>query len=311
MGSSSKGSKKPATPDYAGAAREQGAADKATAQFEAGMNRPTEITPYGNRTWSLRPGADPNNPQAGDWTVTTSLSPGQQQLMDQDTQNSLSYSQLAPGAIQRVGAAVSQPFSTAGLSAAPVANLATNPNMFSAERRNVENALYGQLTQDYGQRFGEQDEALRTQLANQGLQAGTPAYDRALEDMRNTQNRAYADARQKATLMGGDEQSRNLSNMINAIQAQQGQRQAGIQERAFLRSMPLNEANAIRSGSQVTLPQFQNYAANTNIQSPPIFQGTMADFNARQGAANAQNAANSSMMGGLFNLGSSAIGAFF
>lgn len=306
-----KSSKSPAQPDYAAAAQAQGAADKATAQFEAGMNRPTEVTPYGTRGWSLRPGADPNNPQAGDWTVTTSLAPGQQQLLDQDTQNSLAYSNLAPGAIDRVGQAVSQPFNLNNVASAPTANLTTDPNMFSAERRNVENALYNQLTQDYGQRFGEQDESLRAQLANQGLQAGTPAYDRALEEMRKTQNRAYGDARQQATLMGGDEQSRNLSNMINAIQAQQGQRQAGIQENAFLRSLPLNEANAIRSGSQVTLPQFQNYSANTNLPSTPIFQGTMADYNSRLASSNASNAANSSMMGGLFNLGSSAIGAFF
>lgn len=306
-----KSSSKPSTPDYAAAAQAQGAADKATAQFEAGMNRPTEVTPYGTRGWSLRPGADPNNPQAGDWTVTTSLSPEQQQLFNQESANSLAYSQLAPGAIQRVGQAVSQPFDTSNVAASPTSNLTTDPNMFSAERRNVENALYNQLTQDYGQRFGEQDESLRTQLANQGLQAGTPAYDRALEEMRKTQNRAYGDARQQAVLMGGDEQSRSLANMISAIQAQQGQRQAGIQENAFLRSLPLNEANAIRSGSQVTLPQFQSYATNTNVPSTPIFQGTMADYNSRLAASNAANASQSSMMGGLFNLGSSAIGAFF
>lgn len=76
----------PPPPDYAAAATAQGAANKETAIFNAGANRVNQITPQGQLTWTIRPGADPNNPQPGDYIQTTTLSPEQQGIYDRSTQ---------------------------------------------------------------------------------------------------------------------------------------------------------------------------------------------------------------------------------
>lgn len=73
----------PPPPDYEAAAVAQGQANKDTAKFNAGANRVTQITPQGSSTWTIRPGADPDNPQPGDYIQTTQLSPEQQSIYDQ------------------------------------------------------------------------------------------------------------------------------------------------------------------------------------------------------------------------------------
>ena len=73
----------PPPPDYEAAAVAQGKADKEAAKFNAGANRVTQIAPQGSSTWTIRPGADLDNPQPGDYIQTTQLSPEQQSIYDQ------------------------------------------------------------------------------------------------------------------------------------------------------------------------------------------------------------------------------------
>ena len=73
----------PPPPDYAAAAVAQGQANKDAAKFNAGANRVTQIAPQGTSTWTIRPGADLDNPQPGDYIQTTQLSPEQQSIYDQ------------------------------------------------------------------------------------------------------------------------------------------------------------------------------------------------------------------------------------
>ena len=73
----------PPPPDYEAAAVAQGQANKDTAKFNAGANRVTQIAPQGSSTWTIRPGADLDNPQPGDYIQTTQLSPEQQSIYDQ------------------------------------------------------------------------------------------------------------------------------------------------------------------------------------------------------------------------------------
>ena len=73
----------PPPPDYEAAAVAQGQANRDTAKFNAGANRVTQIAPQGSSTWTIRPGADLDNPQPGDYIQTTQLSPEQQSIYDQ------------------------------------------------------------------------------------------------------------------------------------------------------------------------------------------------------------------------------------
>jgi hypothetical protein len=129
-----------------------------------------------------------------------------------------------------------------------------------------------------------QDEALRNKLTNQGIREGTEAWDRALE----RQGRMATDSRNQLWLDA---------------------RQQGAQEALLQRQLPLNEFNALRSGTQVSMPQFtgvpQTNQANTNIA------GIYSDnYNQQMQAWNAQNSQNNAFMGGLFGLGGAALSAF-
>lgn len=91
--------------------------------------------------------------------------------------------------------------------------------------------------------------------------------------------------------------SAGLSNANVAQMLQQGlaaagfnntARGQGIQEQAFLRSLPLNEINALRTGSQMTMPQFGGYPT-TNAQGGA--NNVTSAYNGALGANNANNAA--------------------
>lgn len=107
----------PPAPDYAAAATAQGEANRETAQFNAGANRVNQITPQGSSTWSIRPGADLNNPQPGDYIQTTTLSPEQQALYQQQTAIENALMQTAGQQLGRVSDTFNTPIDLSGLPA--------------------------------------------------------------------------------------------------------------------------------------------------------------------------------------------------
>lgn len=67
-------------------------------------------------------------------------------------------------------------------------------------------------------------------------------------------------------------------------------RQQQLTERSALRSMPLNELNAIRSGSQVTNPTFSTPGQQGQTSGADLLGATNSQYNAALGSTNAQNA---------------------
>lgn len=131
--------------------------------------------------------------------------------------------------------------------------------------------------------IARREEALRTRLTNQGFMEGSEGWDRALERER----------------MWADNSKRDL------WLAARGQ---GMQEAVLNRQLPLNEFNAIRTGTQVNLPTFasvpQTAQANTNVA------GIYSDnYNQQLNAWNMNNQSNNAFMGGLFGLGGSLLAA--
>jgi hypothetical protein len=104
--------------------------------------------------------------------------------------------------------------------------------------------------------------------------------------------------------LGNFDQRRNDAYSQAALQGinldTQG-RQNALQEQSYFRNQPLNELNALRTGSQVQGPSFQgipqtqgaNYLAAAQLQG----NDNLAGFNAGQ-------ARNNNMIGGLFGIGS-------
>lgn len=294
-----KGGSPPPPPDYAAAARTQGGANLQAAIAQNVMGRPTEITPYGTRRWGETgqytvPAAE-GNPAVNIPLMQSNIefSPLGQERFGQEERITRELGGVAEAGIGRVGQAVAQPFNMAGVPGAPGVPQATEEG-----RRAVVNALLERSRPEMERRR----EAQETALVTRGHTRGGPAWQAAQQDLSFAEN----DALRVAELAGGAEQSRLFG--IGAQQYGMGTdaRSRAIQEQAYMRQLPLNELSALRSGSQMTPPQFQPYGS-AGIQAAPMYNAALQAgqygtdvYNAQQAAANAQSA-------GLFGLGAGAL----
>lgn len=189
----------------------------------------------------------------------------------------------------------------------------------------VQEALYRKQTQMLDPQFQQQSSDLSSRLANQGIMPGSEAYNREMNNFARNQQNAYESARDAAILAGGQEQSRlnemglSRAQLNNAAQAQEladlmgragfnnaaigqmfGQnlssaqfgnqaRQNKLQEDLTLRQLPLNEMTALMSGTQVNIPQFQQYSGTT-VQPTNLMGAAQAQGQADQNMYNAKSA---------------------
>ena len=275
----------PAAPDPYATAAAQGAMNKDTAVAQSLLNQVNEYTPYGNSVYTKR-----GDPVDGiqQFDRTTTLNPEQQAIVDQQTAISGQLNTLAGDQITRVGTSLADPYSYEGMPNAPVAD--------AAARQQTIDAMYNQYESRLNPQFADAQTALETQLANQGIMAGSDAYTKAMESQGRTRNDAYQSAQNAAITGGGTEQSRLFGLQANA-------RERAIQEYAYERGMPLNEAIALMGGSGgVTMPSFSP-TPQTGV-SGTDFIGAQNSSNAMaSNQYNQQNNARNAAMGGLFGLG--------
>jgi hypothetical protein len=131
----------------------------------------------------------------------------------------------------------------------------------------------------------QQEAAIRTRLTNQGIREGTEAWDRAMSRQGQISNDAYNQM------------------FINA-------RQQGVNEALLQRQLPLNEFNALRTGSQVGMPQFTQ-VPGTQMANTDVAGITQNAYNQQMAQWNAQNQQNNAFMGGLFQMGAAAVPFMF
>jgi len=122
-------------------------------------------------------------------------------------------------------------------------------------------------------------------LANQGIGLGSTAYGRE----QNLQGQRRNDLELQAALQG--------------INLDQANRSAALQEQAYIQDRPLNLINALRTGNQVTNPQFQQFAQQQTTAGPDLLGAAQAQYGSQMDAYNAQQAGSSGMMSGLLGLG--------
>ena len=146
--------------------------------------------------------------------------------------------------------------------------------------------------------------------------AGTTAQQQAVNE-RLQQFTAQQAARQQAMteqekMFGASTAQRQ--QQINELMQQYGlsgeERRQQIAEALALRQTPLNEINALQSGSQIVNPfATPGYAQNTSIEAAPLYQATadLAGYNTD--VYNTKAAGASSQTSGLMGLGGAAMGA--
>ena len=266
----------PPPPDYAGAAKQQGAANVAAAVAQGHINNPNVVGPYGTQTTTWN-GNDP--------TVTQTLSPAQQGLLDQSQQT-----QGMLGSLAQQGATNAQ-----GVLGQKVdyGQAPAMPGDSQALRDQVYNASMSRVNQD----IGVQKDNTNSNLIAAGIRPGSQAYDNAM----NLVNRQENDARQQAILNAGN-QAQQAQGMDLANRNQY------LQEYQQKLNTPLNQIAALLSGSQVSNPfQIPNYAQSAQVQAAPIFAATNAAGQYNTDVYNAKQAAQGGLTSGLFGLGGSGL----
>jgi len=261
----------PPAPDYTGAAQATAQYNKEAAREAAAANRINQVTPYGNLTYTQAGEDAYGNPM---WTATQTLSPAQQQILDLSNKLSIGTGELGGTALKYVGQQLDKPFD---LNQLP--SLGINPSETYTDaylRRLAPSMQQGR-------------DRLEQQLANQGIQIGSEAYDRAIRNFEQKQN----DLMLGATTQGFD--------------VGQRARAARFGELAYQRNEPLNVLSALRSGSQVTPPSFINAPMQATTAGPDLLSAAQAQGQYNLGGYNANLANQSAMTGGLFNLAGAAL----
>ena len=285
----------PATPDYRGAAIEQGAANLDSARATAKLSNPNVYTPYGTQLVSY----DGDIP-----TVRQTLTPTAQKTLEAQQGVELSLANLGAKGANTASTVLDKPFSFGGpdvqtsLDLSGIAKMPVNAGMTGQE------AIMSRLNPS----LARQRTTTETNLINQGLRPGMEGYDNAIRSLGEQET----DARTQAVLQGlnldiGVNQQ-GFGQQLEAGKFGNTAQQQMLAQAIQGRQMPLNEITALMSGSQIQNPQFGAYSG-ANVAPAPVFAATQAQgafdankYNQEIAQANAQTA-------GLYSLGGAALGA--
>jgi hypothetical protein len=294
--------KAPPPPDYAAAATAQGAANTNSAIATNFLNQADQVGPTGSLKYSYDNSTGltlPNGQVIPHTTATTVLSPEQQKLYDQQTGISTQLNDLASKGIGYVADASNTPIDQSKL---PGMTSSLNSEGGVALRDKITNAMMERL-----QPMIDHDRAaMDTKLANQGITHGSEAYGYDNDIF----NRGVNDQRIAALLAGDNEQQNEFSRGLASGQFGNQARQQAIQEADYFKNQPLNMLNALRTGNQVTMPNFGNVSAGSNIAAAPIYQASQDQYAAAMQQYQAKLAASNALMSGIAGLGGSAMMAF-
>ena len=314
----------PPAPDYAALAQQQGQANIDAARTSARLSNPNITSPLGSRTITYGSGAPTFNQAAYDaamkayteglrnagtsgpvgsfdlstgWQYTGGT-PGQaggasqlkppnqadfwQTKGDPDQANMAIKLSPEQQALYDEQTKLSQGLLGLGQnSLAQTSASLSQPQDFGSVQ-DIADQSYAMQTARLDPQWQQNEEMQKVQLANQGLVPGGEAYDNAMRTFSQGRNDAYNQARLSS-----------ISTMPQTFQLSSAQRM-----------QPLTELNAIRTGAQPQMPQFQPMSPVT-VGAAPIMQGGLAQSQYNQGLYNADVAGQNSMMSGLFGLGGS------
>lgn len=265
----------PPSPDYAGAATAQGAANKDAAIATAQLSNPNITNPYGGQKVTYTNDPTTGNPVPN---VSQYLSPSGQKLFDTYQGVNQKLGDVANTGVGYVQDTLNKPFDMGALPKAPV-----NPGQTYTD------AAFSRLQPNLDQARSAEE----TQLRNQGITEGSNPT-------------AWANAQRQLAQNESDQRAAITTSSVGQDQAA---RNSAIQEQEFMRTEPLNILNSVRSSAPVNVPQFQGYQG-AQVQAAPTFGATQAQGQFNQGIYNQQVGAQNAQIGALGQLGGAAAGVY-
>ena len=332
----------PPAPDYTGAAQATAAGNLDAARAAAAANRVNQVTPYGNLDYAVT-GSDPyGNPTWTATTNLSDVGRqllGTQNAASLGLGQTIN-AQL--GNVQNVMGQGFNPQTapiTTNIGQANVNPLTGQANLQTQTDYAGGMAGWDKANQLLMQRLQPQmdiqQKNLDAQLANQGVVQGTEAYNRAKMGLGMQQNDLLNQAQLTGLNAGNTLFNQGLqgAQFGNAAQQQgyqnsQAQQQANnaiaqqqfgnqltnanlgnaAQQQQYNQAMtnynmPLNTLSALRTGAQVQNPTFINAPQQATTAGADLLGAATAQGNYNTAANNAATAAQSSLTGGLMNLG--------
>jgi hypothetical protein len=264
----------PAAPDYTALAKQTSQGNLDMARMGLAANRVNQQTPFGGLSYS-QTGTDAyGNPT---YTATQTMSPEQQGLYQQQTGLSSGLLNAAQSGLGNIQNSLSQ----GGVDTSQLAQTGINPGETYSDA--IMRRLGPQMKMESGQ--------FDAQMANQGVAPGTEAYQNAKRQFDQAQNDKLTSA-----VVGG------MQTGLSANQQGFNQAQTNLLN-------PINMVNSLRSGNALTNPTYANSANMGQVAGPDYLGAGTSQYNAAMNNYNAQNAQNQGFLGGLLQLGGSALGA--
>jgi hypothetical protein len=274
------GASAPPAVDPTALANAQTGSNIATANQQSVLNNVNTFSPFGSSTYSQSP--------SGQWNLNQQLNPGLQNLFG--TQASLaqvlanqagSAGTLAASPAQGAASLIDNSFGTLGsqLPTGPanysgLAQLPTSATDFSNEVGQAQNAAYNTQTGYLDPQFQQKQSDLTQQLADQGISAGSSAYDRAQGDLGRQETLAYQQAQDAAVQAGNQQQQALFGENLQS-------RQQGVNEANTQWAQPLNAltqeaqtGEGILSGIAGQLPELGSLAGFAGTGTVPTMGGS-------------------------------------
>lgn len=248
----------PQAPDPAATAAAQTASNKETAQYQAGLNQVNQVTPYGSLTYS-----GTNNGQPGAATVTQTLSPIQQQLLDQSQQADLKQNSIGLEQLDKVQGLLNKPVD--------LSEGAAEGRLYDLGRKRLD------------PQFKQQNADLEQSLLNRGITVGSAAYNTLHTQQDQKENDAYNQLLLQGhnTAIGDMLQERNqpLNEINGLLNGQQ------IQNPAYTNTPQTNVAGTDVAGIYNANYQNQLAAYNAKVQNQNATMGGLFGLGGTLGAA--------------------------
>lgn len=259
------GKKAPKAPDPKETAAAQAAANRSTAITQQHLNQTNQYNPWGSVEYAQTGTARHFDEMSGKWietpqfSQTTTLSPEQQKIFEQSQQAEFNLAELANKQSASISNILDKPFAFNNDDAAQWAYDLASPRLL--------------------QQQGQNEEQLRSVLANKGLREGSAAWNSEMQRMTN----ANTDQMNQLALTG---------------------RSQAFNEQLTQYNNPLNAITALMSGSQVTNPAQQSGATPQTSVGGVDYTGLVNQ------KYQSELQSHQAKMGGLFGLGSAAMGMF-
>lgn len=257
----------PTPPDPVATAAAQANLNQSTATTQQLLNQTDQVTPNGTLTYNQNGSnsfvdANGKTVTVPHFTATTTLSPEQQKISDLLNQTKTNLGQIGVNQSSKIGDL-----------------LGTNIDLNTATEDKIDQLGAARLDPQ----FARSEDALRTRLANQGVQPGSAAWNAEMTQFQQGKNDAF-----NGLYLSG--------------------RAQGAQEALTERNQPINEISALTTGSQVSQPNFTS-TPNTGVAGVDYTGMVNNNYNAANQQYAAQVGNQNAAMGGMFGLAGALGGA--